>query len=638
MVRGRAVVVTPEASDHSFTAVTGGLEIASMLTGGAALVVGMFLVYNALAVSVAERRHDIGILRSLGATRWQVAALFAGEAGLLGLFGSLVGIPLGWGGADLFIGPIQQTFSEIFVPMESKTIPLPLDTVLIALCAGVATALLAALFPALRTAGVAPADAVRRTPFSERWLFRVLQGAGGVALALLGLLLVLVREQLPARLGTFGGVGLFWFGCLLATPLAAGILARLIQPLARRLLPVEGRLAADNLARSSVRTGLVIAAVAAGVNLIIATAGQALSMEKALLHWIDHRIAADLFLTGHSPISTGGTTLPMSEDLGTRIANDPELKGKIEQVVPINLHELLFRNEKVFIIAFDAARAYSAIRHRETTVPAWDLYPRLHKQPGTVLISENFAALYGVQVGDTLTIPGKDGRPVDMLVIGTVMDFTWVRGTIMMDREWFKERIGSNHADLFHLYVRDVHGSEADNKRIEEIASTIRRRWGAGQTDQDLVVMTRPELREDVRRILSQLFKIPYAQLLVVVIVVALGVVASLLISVLQRQREIGLLRAVGASNAQILGSVLTEALLMGLIGSIIGLAIGVPLESLCLKYIFVEETGFLYHVEIPWVSGGIVIVFTLVVATLAGLLPAFRAIRLRIAEAIAYE
>lgn len=635
LVGTRAIVLTPEVHDRSITAVTGGLELGSMLTGAAALIVGLFLVYNALAVSVAERRHDVGILRSLGATRWQVAALFAGEAGLLGLIGSAIGIPLGWGSATLFIGPLQKLFSEIFVPMESRGVPLGLDTIVIALFAGLATALLAALVPALRAAAVAPADAVRRTPLSERLLFRMFQGGGGATLVLIGIVLLLLRERLPARLGTFGGVGLMWLGCLVATPVLAAIFSRLLQPFTRTLLPVEGRLAADNLARSSARTGLVIAALAAGVNLIIATAGQALSIETALLHWIDHRIAADLFVTGHSPFSTGGQTLPMEEELGTRIANDPVLQGKIEQVVPNNLHEVIFRGEKVFMIAFDTMKAYRAIRHRTTTVPAWDLYPRMRQQPGTVLVSENFAALYGVRVGDNFSLPGKDGKPVDLHVIGIVVDFTWIRGTIMMDREYFKERIGNNHVDLYHVYASV---GDNPNETIEDIASTIRRRWGAGYSDQDIVVMTRPELREDVRRLLSQFFTIPYAQLLVVALVVALGVVASLLISVLQRQREIGLLRAVGASSKQILVSVLTEALLMGLIGSLIGVAVGIPLEWLCLRYIFVEETGLLYRVRIPWLSAGVVVTLSLAVATLAGLLPAIRAMRLRIAEAIAYE
>ncbi len=251
-----------------------------------------------------------------------------------------------------------------------------------------------------------------------------------------------------------------------------------------------------------------------------------------------------------------------------------------------------------------------------------------------MIVSENFAELYGIKLGDHFTLRGKDGNPVELHVVGVMIDYTWNRGSITMDRDWYKETFGGSQVDLFHVYVRQGRNHE---EAIQEVATTIRRKWGMGKSDA-LFVLSRPELREEVRQLLGRVFTIPYAQLLVVAVVVALGVVASLLISVLQRQRELGLLRAVGASRSQVLRCVLAEALLMGLIGSVIGLLIGIPMEWLVLRFIFLDETGFVFPVQIPWVSAGIVVGATLLVATLAGLLPALRAARLRITEAIAYE
>ncbi|MGE3807906.1 MAG: ABC transporter permease, partial [Gemmataceae bacterium] len=150
--------------------------------------------------------------------------------------------------------------------------------------------------------------------------------------------------------------------------------------------------------------------------------------------------------------------------------------------------------------------------------------------------------------------------------------------------------------------------------------------------------LTRDELRERVRGIINRLYHIAYAQELVVGIVAALGVVTSLLISIMQRRSELGILRAIGATRTQVLVSVLAEAALMGLIGALIGMAIGVPIEWYILQVIVLEESGFVFPVTIPWVEAAVITCLALVIATLAGLIPALHTLRLRIPEAVAYE
>ena len=169
-------VQTVEANEEMTSDVTAGLELGFSVGGYLALMVGLFLVYNALSVSVAERRHDIGVLRSVGATRRQIAGLFVGEAALLGLAGSLLGLPLGYGLAWLALGPMQQVLSEVFVKLPETTVSVSRPVMLLAVGAGVATALLASLIPALQAADEQPADAVRRAPQTTRPLYFALQG------------------------------------------------------------------------------------------------------------------------------------------------------------------------------------------------------------------------------------------------------------------------------------------------------------------------------------------------------------------------------------------------------------------------------------------------------------------------------
>jgi putative ABC transport system permease protein len=152
------------------------------------------------------------------------------------------------------------------------------------------------------------------------------------------------------------------------------------------------------------------------------------------------------------------------------------------------------------------------------------------------------------------------------------------------------------------------------------------------------VALTRDELRQGVSSAIRRLYGLLYVQEGIVGLVAMLGVVTALLISVLQRRRELGLLRAVGASRSQVLRSVLAEATLMGLIGSAIGILFGIPLEWYAVRIIMVEESGFLFPVRFSWEAAGILIGLSVAVATVAAVWPALHALRVRITEAIAYE
>src|SRR5262249_29234042 len=153
---------------------TAGLELGILLGSAAALVVGVFLIYNVLSVSVAERRHDIGILRSVGATRGQVAGLFVAEAFALGLIGSALGLPLGCVFARVGLGLMPRMLSDLGdLAVDPSKLQFSVETLTVALLAGVGTAIIAALVPALQAAREEPADAVRRVPLRLGWRLRV---------------------------------------------------------------------------------------------------------------------------------------------------------------------------------------------------------------------------------------------------------------------------------------------------------------------------------------------------------------------------------------------------------------------------------------------------------------------------------
>jgi putative ABC transport system permease protein len=618
--RQTAQVRTPEANNQRIQDVMAGLQIGFSLCGFGAIVVGLFLVYNALAVTVAERRHEIGVLRAVGATRGQIWSLFLGEAGLLGLAGAALGVPAGVALAHLGLDPMRGVLSDLFVALETSQVVITPETIIFATLAGILTALLAALIPAVRSAQEQPADAVRRNPQAVRWGYQLAQLAISLALVTTGTALILLRGRFYLRTGSYGGLVLVLLGLLFLSPLLASMIARLLQPIVRITLGLEARLAADNLVRAPGRTGLVITALAAGVAMVLWTAGLIRSNEDAILKWVDESIAADLFITSGSPVAGSGQNMLLKEDLGKQIeAAFPA----VEAALPERYRTFDFGKTKVLVVAGDAQRFYQADRTRRSA-PALDLYPRLRDpKSNNVLVSENFAALHGTKPGDNIQLEG-----VSFHVIGTVVDYNWNRGTIIMDRDLYKRSFHDSLVDAFDVYIRP-------GKDPDAVRDGINRLWGV---EHALVILRRDELRQRIADMIRRLFGIAYSQEIVVGLVAAMGVVMALLISVLQRRRELGLLRAVGATRGQILRTVLAEATLMGFIGILIGLVVGVPLEWYCVQVILFEEAGFLFPVLIPWLEAGVIAGIALLVATLAGLGPAWHTSRLRIPEAIAYE
>jgi putative ABC transport system permease protein len=602
--------------------VTAGLELGFALGGVGALVVGLFLVYNALSVSVAERRHDIGILRSVGATRGQIAGLFVGEAALLGLVGSLLALPVGYALAWVASKPMASMLSDQFVYATKMPVEVTPRLMLLAVLSGVAVAVLAALIPALRAAREEPADAVRRVPRVHGIAYLVVAAGVVVLLLTVGSLAVAFSPQLPRRAGVVVGFASIFVDVLLLTPLMAALVGGVVQPLFRHFLGLEGRLAADNLVRSPLRTGIVVAAVAATSGLMVQTAGVLKSTEEAVYQWVEEKIAADLYVSSGALVTSAGQVVPLDGKMREELKAMPG----VEAVLPIRYHRVDLENHSIYLVALDAD-AFDKGAKNQPMAQGLARYPEF-RQPGKVLVSENFAALHKVKKGDFYLVRGKGGKELRLEVIGTVVDYTWNRGTILMDRAWFVKEFEDSQVDIYDLFLAPGVDARAVRREIEA-------KW----RDKDAVfVMTRAEIHKEVSSQLQRVYALAYAQQLVVGLVALLGVVTALSISVMQRRRELGLLRAVGATRPQVLRSVLAEAILMGLVGATIGFAIGLGLEWYVINLALLDEAGMTFPMRIPWVEAGAVSLLSVLMATVAGLWPAYHATRLRIPEAIAYE
>lgn len=618
-----ATVRTAAENRKSTEEVIGGVKLVLDLCSLGSLIVGLFLVYNAVAVTVAERRHDIGVLRSLGATRTQIASLFTFEAMMLGALGAIPGIPLGVGLSQAAIGLFGDELASAFMNAgESFRPKLTLDTAVLAIVCGLVTALFAALIPSLQAATDEPADAVRRAPTGARRGLRLVHRAVCVGLVVAGLGTFLIRHELPSRTGAMGAASLVVVGLLLAMPIFASGLARLLAAPCRRLFGVEVRLAADNLIRSPARTGVVIGALAAGVSLMFQTAGVGKSNEVPIREWIEQVIRADAFIFRGNPVSANSSMTPMEPTT----ADDLRKLPGVERVVGLRFYRPEYGGTFILMVALDAKDYQRGVRARlPDALPNLDLMAKLPDGDYTI-VSENFAAKWGVKEGDTISVPGPRG-PVNLKVIGVGRDYSWSMGTIFVDRRRYAELFDDRFVDAYHVFFKP----DAEFETTYDGVRVYCQREG-------LLVQNRESVHIYLAGMLDRVFEIAYLQQVIIGVVATLGVVMALLISVLQRRRELGLLRAVGATQPQVLRTVLAEATLMGILGTILGLLMGLPMEWYTLRVILQEETGFVFNMLVPWKAGLGIGVIAVAAASLAGVVPAMHAVRLRIPDAIAYE
>jgi putative ABC transport system permease protein len=438
-----------------------------------------------------------------------------------------------------------------------------------------------------------------------------------------GSAMILFRHELPARVGAVGGMMIALVGLLLSAPILISVLVSFVQPLARAVFPVSVRLAFDNLSRAPGRTGVVIGALGAGVALMFQTAGVARSNEEPVIAWIQQVVQADHFVFSGNMTAANSSNSPMAET----VARDLRALPNVDHVMTIRYARPEFNGTIVYLIAVDAVEYARATRARVPTgLPDLEKFLDL---PGTndVLVSENFTRRHNVKVGDTIALPGPNG-PVSLHVIGTVRDYSWSRGSVFMDRKRYAELFGDNLIDMCHVFLKPGRAGAGGN-------DTALERYAA---QKGLFVTDRDSLRKFLSELIGRVYLLAYLQQIVIGVVAALGVVTALLISVLQRKRELGLLLAVGATPGQVLRSVLAEAMLMGMFGTALGLLIGLPMVWYVLKLVLVEESGFVLPILIPWKQTAIIAVVSISTATIAGLLPAIRAIQTRIPDALQYE
>jgi len=573
-----------------------------------------------------QRKREIGILRALGLTRSGVTRLLTLEGFLLSLVGSSLGVLLGLVLARLMLATVSRSVDELYQQVSATELRFDAPLLLGGFVLGVVAATLASALPARMAARPSPIETLRTSALmSVAPPTRKLTRYDGVALALLVPAFWLLRfppvGDIP--LGAMAGAACLMLAGALLMPRLVQLVHGALQPLARRWFGLEAELANDNLPRDLARTATTAGALMVGVSMAMSFAVFTGSLTTSMLEWIDRSIPADLFVTSAARFS-GVKNVPMASSLGDELAKVPG----VEIVERLRNIELDYRNVPVRLLSTDT----SVYDERVQLIMLEGSHDEARQKlgEGAVVISENFARRFDLHRGDHVELAVKDGTRA-FEVAGVDIDYTSDQGMLLMDRKFYVEHWGDEQVDTFKLYL----AKGASAAALENARSTINRRHGERF---DLFVLTNREFKTEVVGLLDQVFAVMRVLELVALIIAVLGVVNALFASVIDRLREIGVLRAVGMLRRQARKMIVVEGLLIGLCGVIGGTLVGSATGWVLLAHINVVQTGWFFPYRPAWLSVLETALLAIAVSGVAASYPARRAAALVIADALDYE
>jgi putative ABC transport system permease protein len=590
-----------------------------------ALFVGAFLIYNAIEIAVVRRRHDIGILRAVGAGRAQLTQLFLLEAAAIGFFGSLCGIFLGLGLSRFTLLAVSQTVSQLYLAVKANEIVVPLWLWWAAPLAGTLLAMVSAYPPAREAAGTSPRAAMSRLSLhhSAGEFARPFALAG---MFFLVIAFVLCQPFLGARWAWAGFAATFFTlsGFALLTPIITRGSGHLAQRFAGTIFGIEGMLAGSYLRRALHRSSLVVAALMVSLALSIGISVMVRSFRGTVADWVDVAINADLYV---SP-ATG-----FSGDSGPGLP--PEAIKFITSMPQVRLFdtirgaETVIGKQPVYIAANELPALKTGDRKIKflSTVNGSEAAIDEFLAQRAVLISERFQHLLGYQAGQNLTLVSPNG-PITLPIAGVFADYTPNECVIYLPRPIYARNWEDNGIDGLALHLQK-------GATVEEVQEIIERKF-AGQYQ--ITLSPNRDLRASVFNTFDQTFAVTYALQLIAILVAAIGVFDTLIALLLERAREIAVLRAMGASTRQILKMTFVEFALIAILAWAIGIAAGLCLAWQLIRVINLQIFGWTINFSLQpgvWLQG---LGLALVAALCAGYFPARSAARRNLTEALQME
>ena len=584
-----------------------------------ALLVGAFLIYNTISISVVRRRNDVGVVRALGGTRTLILVAFLAEALFFAVLGSVLGVGLGRVMAIGAVKLVGSTVESLYVTSQASPVTLSWSAVLNGVGIGFAVSLLASLAPAFEASRVPPVEAMAR---GREEFVAAVRSRRTVFWSLAALLVAATLSQLPA----INGQPIFaYLSVLMLVAGTSAMIPNLVQAFVgltnrfiERLLGVEALIALRTLRASLGRTSVLTAALATAIAMTASVGIMVGSFRETVQLWMNNQLKADFYLR-----PAGSSAADRHPTMGPDIADKIQKIPGVQSVDRFRAYPITYQN----LPATLAGGQTSSVQGSDATrfLPGENRNQILKKLPtgNFAIVSEPFANKHNVHVGSTLEVPLARAER-SFQVLGIYYDYSTERGFIVLDRRILLRYLPDQAASNLAVYVK----AGANAAEVQQgIDNAI-----AGRA---VLVFTNGTLRRGAIEIFDRTFRITYALEAIAIFVAVTGIAGALLALVIDRRREFALLRFLGAAKSQIRQIILIEAGLLGLLANAIGLLLGTVL-SLILIFV-INKQSFGWTIQFHWPVAVLLAAFSAVyVATvLAGLYPAHATLKLNPIEVI---
>jgi putative ABC transport system permease protein len=614
-------VTRPEASYGQVEKMIAAFHLNLTALGSIALLVGLFLIYNTVSISVISRREEVGSLRAVGAARKTVLCLFLGEALLLSVAGTLVGLGLGQllaGAAVRATATTVETFYIASVATQSISHHgLGAAEVLMAFAVAVPLALTAAAVPALEAARVRPVEAIRgaeRFANSKRPSVKYLLLSAAL----------LVFGYMLSRLDTIGGLPIFGYASALALMFGGAFLvpgalwfsckaisALVVWP--GGSLQPAARLASANLRGAINRISISVAALSVSLAMMVAVSIMIGSFRDTVVYWVGQSMVADVY--ARPMLRTATTDEGEIPAAAVSLIKDD---ARVEEVYGFATRQLSYRDTPISIGAgdFSIFLRYGRLLFKSPGDARDQMRDAIGKD--AIAVSEAFSIRFKTKPGDSIQLPTANGLS-PFRIIAVYFDYSNSRGAVVMDRSSYERHFGGFNPSSLSIYLRP--GADAELVK-EGLSRQVSSRY-------PIFFITNSSLRREVMRIFDSTFAITYALEAIAIAIASLGVLSTLITLILERRREIAILKWVGATRAQIRRMIIIEAVTIGAVSQSIGVGIGLLLSLVLIYVINVQSFGWTIQFTLPVAFIVRSTLFILIATAVGGTYPAVRATRI---------
>lgn len=606
LVEGQGVVGDPAARLGGIAGLLGGLRTIFAITSVLGITVGAFLVHHAIRSAVLQRRRALAIARALGYRRAVVATTILVEAAIFGAVGALLGSGLAIVAARLAIDLVTGAVSVIWTRAGEATVAPDAADFSLALAVGVGCALVAALGPALAAARVDVVEQLRSTSVRRRAPIGTGTVAGGIAACLLACAAFASAALWDSLAGDLVAIAIGSTTMTVGYAALAPFLLRGVAAVARRLArgrAVTWSLAAEQLARDPVRCRGTLGALMAAFAFVLCVTAFVRSLSGTILDWMDQALAADLYVG-----ATPDLPLPAAPTLPATLEAELAAIPGVADATPtrITLSEVDGR-----IVGLKATRVRQLRARPFPVVRQVPEYLDAFGRGDAVLVSDNLAFRLGVDVGDPITLVSPTG-PHTLPIAAIIVDYTIDVGTVTVETDAYRRWWGDTQVSTYMVHV--AHGTTPATVR-----DAIERRFAGSRP---LSVLTAGEFKRNTTDAIDGAFVLTYALQLVAACVAAIGLVNFFLAEVVDRRREIGLLRTVALDRGQLGRSFAAEAVLIGLAGGVLAVLWGWPIARIIVTHSARMVSGWQIGFLFPWGMAALTPLVVAGTAALAALVP----------------